>query len=50
MLFSARCGNLFTIRRRVMTMNRVVLDADLRAKLKSGTAKVTLTDESGKQV
>ncbi len=31
-------------------MNRVVLDAELRKRLKGGTAKVTLTDESGNSV
>ena len=31
-------------------MKAVVLDADLRAKLGGGAAKVTLTDEAGKPV
>lgn len=31
-------------------MNRVVLDTELRAKLHGGAAKVTLTDENGKNV
>jgi hypothetical protein len=31
-------------------MNKIVLDAEMRAKLGGGTAKVTLTDESGKPV
>lgn len=31
-------------------MKNLVLDADLRAKLGGGAAKVTLTDESGKAV
>lgn len=31
-------------------MNKIVLDAELRAKLGGGAAKVTLTDESGNPV
>jgi hypothetical protein len=31
-------------------MNKVVLDAELRAKLGGGAAKVTFTDETGKPV
>ena len=31
-------------------MKKLVLDADLRAKLGGGAAKVTLTDESGRPV
>ena len=31
-------------------MNKVVLDAELRAKLNGGVSKVTLTDESGRNV
>ena len=31
-------------------MNTIVLDAELRAKLGGGVAKVTLTDETGKPV
>lgn len=31
-------------------MQKIVLDADLRAKLGGGAAKVTLTDEAGKAV